>query len=64
MNLYTKQNQTDRHRTQIYGYQRRKGGWGGVNEQYGINRYKLLYIKQISNKDLLQNTRNYIQYLI
>ena len=29
----------------------------------GINRYTLLYIKQIYNKDLLYKTGNYIQYL-
>ena len=29
---------------------------GGTNEKYEINRYKLLYIKQISNKDLLYST--------
>ena len=36
----------------------------GINEQYGINKYKRLYIKQISNKDLLYSTGNYIQYFI
>ena len=29
---------------------------------FGINRYTLLYIKKISQKDLLYNTGNYIQY--
>ena len=29
-----------------------------------ISRYKVLYIKQINNKVLLYNTRNYIQYLV
>ena len=33
-----------------------------INQAYDINRYKLLYIKQISNKDLLYNIRKYIQY--
>ena len=28
-----------------------------------MSKYKLLYIKQINNKDLLYNTGNYIQYL-
>ena len=36
----------------------------GVGEEYGIKRYKLLYIKQRSNKDLLYSTGNYIQYLV
>ena len=26
---------------------------GGINQEYDSNRYKLEYIKQISNKDLL-----------
>ena len=43
MNLLTKQKETHRHRKQTYGYQR--GRWGGLNEEYGINRYTLLYIK-------------------
>ena len=37
---------------------------GGINYEFGIKRYTLLYIKQITNKDLLYNTGNYIQYLI
>ena len=63
MNLITKQKQTHRHRKQTYGYQggKRKGG---INQEYGIKRYTLLYIKQINNKDLLYSTGNYIQYLV
>ena len=41
-----------------------RGREGGTNQEYRINRYKLLYIKQISNKDSLYNTGNYIQYLV
>ena len=41
-----------------------RGKGGGTNLRYGINRYKLLYIKQISNKDILYSTGNYIQYLV
>ena len=63
MNLFTKQKQTHRHRKQTYCYQRGKGG-GGINQEFGINRYTLLYIKQINNKDVLYNTGNYIQYLV
>ena len=33
-------------------------GGGRMNEQYGINRYKLLCIKQISKKDLLYSIGN------
>ena len=39
-------------------------GEGGINEEFGINRYTLLYIKWIKNEDLLYSTGNYIQYLI
>ena len=37
---------------------------GGINQEFGINRYALLYIKQINNKDLLQSTGNYTNYLV
>ena len=48
---------------QTYGYQRGKGG-RGINQEFWISRYKLLYIKQINNKVLLYSTGNYIQYLV
>ena len=48
------------HRKQTYGHQRGKlGGKLG-----GINRYTLLYIKEINNKDLLHSTGSCIQYLV
>ena len=59
-NLFTKQNQ--RNQNQTYGYQRRKGGW--VNQEFGINIYTLINIKQITNKDLLYIMENYIQYFV
>ena len=43
--------------------QRKKGG-EGINQEFGINRYTLLYIKQRNSKDLLYSTGNYIQYLV
>ena len=55
--------ETHRHRKQTYGYQRGKGR-GGKNWEFGMNRYTLLYIKQINNKDLLYSTGNYSQYLV
>ena len=39
-------------------------GGGGINWEFRINRYTLLYIKQINNKDLLYSTGNYTQYLV
>ena len=41
-----------------------KGDGGGINQEFVISRYKLLYTKQINNKDLLNSTGNYIQYLV
>ena len=62
MDILTKQKQIHRHRKQTYGYQRRWGGW--INQEFGINIYILLYIKQITNKDLLYSTGNYTQYFV
>ena len=42
-NLFTKQKH--RHRKQIYGYQREKVG--EINEEFGIGRYKPIYIYKI-----------------
>ena len=41
-------------------------GIGGAGGEIGvwINMYKLLYIKWISNRDLLNSTENYIQSLV
>ena len=39
-------------------------GKGGINQELGIKIYTLLYIKYITNKDLLYSTGNYIQYLV
>ena len=36
----------------------------GRDEELGMDMYTLLYIKQITNKDLLYRARNYIQYLV
>ena len=51
MNLFTKQNRLTDFKNKLLGYQ--KGNvWGGINWEFGINIYTLLYIKQIINKDL------------
>ena len=36
---------------------------GERNQEFGINRFTLLHIKQINEKDLLYSTGKYIQYL-
>ena len=43
-----------------------KGEKGGdeINQAFGINRYTVLYIKQITNKDLWFSTGNYTQYFV
>ena len=35
-----------------------------MNPEFGVNMYTLLYIKEITNKDLLYSIGNYIQYLV
>ena len=60
MYLFTKQ--IDRYRKQIYSYQ--GGKWGGINWEVGIDIYILLYIKYITNKDILYSTGNYTQYFV
>ena len=57
MNLFTKQKQSHRCRKEIYDY----WGWRqgeGINWETGVDVYTLLYIKQITNKDLLYSTGN------
>ena len=58
MNRYTIQKQIHRHRKKTC---LPKGE--GIDQKFGINKYKLLYIQQ-KNKDLLYNTGNNIQYLV
>ena len=57
INLSMKQKQTCRRREQTCGC---KGG--GMDWEFGIIRYKLLYIEWINNKVLLYNTGSYIPY--
>ena len=57
MNLSKKQKQTHRHREQTCGCQGRVVDW-----EFGISRFKLLYIKWINNKVLLYSKANCIQY--
>ena len=36
----------------------------GINKVFGIHTYTLLYIKQVTNKDPLYSTGNYMQYFV
>ena len=44
-------------------YQRRKRG-EGINLEFWVSRYELLFIKQRSNNVLQNSTGNYIHYLV
>ena len=39
-----------------------EGMWEGMDWEFGISRYKVLYIAWVNNKVHLYNTGNYIQY--
>ena len=39
-------------------------GGGGINQEYGINIYTQVYIKQINNNNSLYSLGNKIQYLV
>ena len=62
MNLFTKQKYSHRCRKQTYGYQEEKVRW--INLETGIDKFPLLYIKQITNKDLLYSTGNSTEYSV
>ena len=55
MNLFTKQKQTHRLREGTYGYQWGRV-WGGIDWEFGIDMSTVLYLKYITNKDLLYST--------
>ena len=63
MNLFTKQKQTHRHRKLTMVTKGERVG-RGINWEFGINTFTLLYIIYIINKYLLYSTGNYIQYLV
>ena len=60
MNLFAKQKETDRYQNKVMVTKEEM--WGGKNQEFEINRYTLLYIKQINNKGLLYSTENQVQY--
>ena len=41
-----------------------EGGVGEERQEFGVNRYMLLDIKEINNKDLLYSTGSYTQYFV
>ena len=63
----TKQKLTHRLRELTCGYRagglgEESGGGGGIVREFGIDMCTLLYLKWITNKDLLYNTGNSAQY--
>ena len=60
-NLFTKQKKTQRFQNQTYDYQRVNTG-ERINWVAEMNIYTLLYIKQVSNKNLLYSTGKSTQY--
>ena len=63
MNLFTKQKHTHILRKQVMVTEGKRGR-GGINWGFGTDIYTLLYIKLITNKDLLYSTGNYTQYFV
>ena len=57
-NSFTKQKQMQRHRKQTFGYQRGRAQ-GGINWEYGFNRYTLPCMKWLNNKIFLYSTGKY-----
>ena len=57
INLITKQKQTQKTNLRLSKW---KWVGGGINQEFGINRHTLLYIKYTNDKDLLYRTENYI----
>ena len=64
MSLFTKQKQSHRCRKQIYGYQGQRWVVRGINWKIEIDIYTLLYIKQVTNKNLLYSTENSTPYSV
>ena len=62
MNLSTKQTQIHRHGEQTCGCQG-GGGGSGMDEEFRVNRCKLLHLEWINNEVLLYSPGNCIQSL-
>ena len=63
MNLLIKQKETHKLRQQTYGCQGE--GWGKeIVRAFGMDMYTLLYLKWITNKDLLYNAGDSVQYSV
>ena len=63
MNLSAEQKQTHGHREETCGCQGGEGA-SGMEWEFGVRRYKLLYLEWISYEFLLYSTANYMQSLV
>ena len=64
MNLFTKQKQTLTDLENTLMVTKGEMWGGGINQVLGMNIQTLLYIRQITNKDLLYSTGNSTQYSV
>ena len=62
-NALTHKTERDSQKTNLW-LSKRKGRGAGINQEVGINVYTLLYITQITNKDLLFRSGNYTQHFV
>ena len=59
--IYKTETDTQTQKTKLW-LPKEKGG--RINQEFGINIYTLLHIKQITNKDLLYSTGNYTSHFV
>ena len=62
VNLFIKWKQTQRLRENLVVTGGGRVNWGGIDCEFGIDKNTLLYLKGITNKDLLYSTGNTAQY--
>ena len=63
MNLFTKRNRLKDTENKLM-VTNGNSEQGEMKQDLGINKYTLLYVKQVNGKNLLYSTGNYIQYLV
>ena len=61
--IYKTEIESQKQKTKLMITKGAKGG-GGINWEIGIDIQTLLYIKQITNKNLIYSTENSIQYSV
>ena len=64
MNVFTKQKRPHRLRAKELMVTGGEGWREGIVREFGTDMYTLLYLKRITNKDLLHSTGNSTQYFV